>query len=76
MTDAELAAHYKAQRDKLLAFAQNAPVASGVCCCGDDMGEHSSAYDYGHSPVDQWDWSLQCWEKEFDEFDKQVGKET
>lgn len=67
-----LAAAYKAQRDALLAFIQNVPVKSGVCCCGDDIGEHG--YHSNHSPVDQWDHSVESWAKDFDKFDKEATK--
>jgi hypothetical protein len=59
--EAERAAQYKKQRDDLLAFMQSAPVSSGVCCCGDDMQRHGNPMDCGHSPVDEWDYSVQCW---------------
>lgn len=26
--------------------------SSGVCCCGDDMKQHSNPMDCGHTPVD------------------------
>lgn len=66
---AELAAAYKKQRDDLLAFMQNAPVSSGVCCCGDDMERHANPMDCGHRPVDQWDHSVLCYAEEVARFD-------
>lgn len=39
-------------------FIRNAPVSSGVCCCGDSMDTHDSGMYSGHSPVDQWDYSV------------------
>lgn len=63
----DLAKEYKRQRDNLMMFMQNAPVQSGVCCCGDDMDKHSSS---DHSAVDQWVWSVECYRKEFHKFDK------
>ena len=56
---AELAAS-QAREEKLLDFIQNAPVSSGVCCCGEGMDRHSDPMSCGHSPRDQWDWSVQC----------------
>lgn len=56
---AELAAS-QAREEKLLDFIQNAPVSSGVCCCGECMDRHSNPMSCGHSPRDQWDWSVQC----------------
>lgn len=48
-------------REKMLRdFITHAQVSSGVCCCGDDMESHASAMICGHSPVDQWDWSVHC----------------
>lgn len=51
------------ERDKLLEFATQvynlvdmAPVSTGVCCCGDDMGGHADPMSSGHSPVDEWDY--------------------
>lgn len=75
MLDAErgLAAAYKAQRDNLLAFIQNAPVESGVCCCGDSMDKH---YSQDHSAVDMWDHSVLCYAEEFAKFDATQGTPT
>lgn len=42
-------------------FVKTAPVQSGVCCCGDSMDNHPSPMSCGHSPVDQWDYSLSGW---------------
>ena len=63
-------ATYKEQRDELLAFCKNAPVSSGVCCCGDDMGKHSDE----HTPVDQWDYAIQCFERDFAKSDAEEKK--
>lgn len=63
---ADIATTYKAQRDNLLAFIQNAPVSSGVCCCGDSMEKH---YSPDHSAVDMWDHSVRCYAEEFAKFD-------
>lgn len=42
-----------------LEFVKTAPVASGVCCCGQPMDQH-----YDHQPVDQWEYSLERWLKD------------
>jgi hypothetical protein len=47
-------------------FVRQAPVSSGVCCCGDDMEKHADPMSCGHAPVDQWDHSLSQWLKEID----------
>ena len=39
-------------------FIENAPVYSGVCCCGDGMDGHASAMTCGHVAVDQWDYAM------------------
>jgi len=36
--------------EKALAFLRNAPLESGICCCGDPIVGHG--YGSGHSPVD------------------------
>ena len=46
-----------AQIELLRDFIKTAPVASGVCCCGESMEGHSSPMSCGHSPVDMWDYS-------------------
>lgn len=74
MNDKELAAAYKAQRDALIAFMENAPVNSGVCCCGDDMNRHGNPMACGHSPVDMWDHSVICWREDIDKFDKSLSE--
>ena len=33
-------------------FLENAPLESGVCCCGDTMAKHTPRFDAGHEPVD------------------------
>ena len=56
-----------AKRKKIaefIEFVRNAPVSSGVCCCGESMDRHSDPMSCGHSPVDQWDWSLSLWLEE------------
>lgn len=72
MNDQELAATYKSQRDALLAFMENAPVASGICCCGDEMDRHGNPMYCGHSPVDMWDNSVSLWRKDIDNFDRSL----
>lgn len=69
VNDKDLATEYKKQRDELLAFMQGAPVSSGVCCCGDDMKNHSSPMVCGHSPVDMWDHSVYSWAEQIKKFD-------
>ena len=49
---------------EFIEFVRNAPVASGVCCCGDDMEKHADPMSCGHSPVDQWHHSLNLWLEE------------
>lgn len=66
------AAHYKAQRDSLLEFIKNAPVSSGVCCCGDDMEKHGNPMYCGHNPVDMWDHSVRCYVEDIEAADAQV----
>lgn len=56
---AELAAS-QAREASLLEFIQHAPVSSGVCCCGESMDRHSDPMMCGHSPTDEWDWSVHC----------------
>ncbi|WP_292041545.1 hypothetical protein [Massilia sp. UBA6681] len=62
-------ARIKDQRDRLLAFIQNAGVSSGVCCCGDSMERHGNPMDSGHNPVDMWDHGVACWTEEIAESD-------
>lgn len=45
-------------------FVKNAPVSSGVCCCGDNILTHGDPMSCGHTPVDQWHWSLSLWIKQ------------
>ena len=40
-------------------FIENAPVSSGVCCCGDSIEHHADPMSCGHSPRDQWDYSAE-----------------
>lgn len=52
------------ERDLLERFydaVQQAPVGTGVCCCGDSMDKHSDPYHSNHSPVDEWDNFLSKW---------------
>lgn len=51
---------------KLFDGVASAPVGSGVCCCGDDMTKHPSAFSCGHTPVDMWDNYLSGWREEID----------
>lgn len=44
-----------------LEFVKNAPVSSGVCCCGSPMDDHPEPMSCGHGPVDQWNHSLSSW---------------
>lgn len=46
---------------EFLEFVKSAPVRSGTCCCGDDMDRHADPMSCGHTPVDQWDYSLALW---------------
>lgn len=59
----------RAAFDRLLEYARglaNAPVASGVCCCGSDMDRHENPMYCGHSPVDMWDHSARSALEHFD----------
>lgn len=49
---------------EFIEFVKNAPVSSGTCCCGDDMENHANPMSCGHSPVDEWDYSLSKWLKQ------------
>lgn len=46
---------------EFLEFVKTAPVSSGVCCCGENMDEHADPMSCGHTPTDQWDYSLSLW---------------
>lgn len=48
----------QAREQQLRKLIENAPVSSGVCCCGDSMDSHQDPMVCGHSPVDQWDWAV------------------
>lgn len=48
-------AELEAALQRALRFIREAPVSSGVCCCGDGVEGHASAWDCGHTPVDMWD---------------------
>ena len=50
----------KTREAKLIEFIRTAPVASGVCCCGQSMDGHADPMVCGHTPKDQWDWSVEC----------------
>lgn len=52
------------QCQEFVTFVRDAPVSSGVCCCGESMVGHSDPMSCGHTPVDQWDYSLSLWLKE------------
>lgn len=70
-TSAELLAdEYKRQRDALLEFVQNAPVKSGVCCCGADITKQN--YCDNHSSVDMWDHAVEGWVTDFAKFDEKI----
>lgn len=43
---------------ELVGFIKYAQVASGVCCCGESMNNHSSPMSCGHTPTDVWDHSV------------------
>jgi len=53
-----------AKFEQFVEWVEQAPVSSGVCCCGDSMDNHASALTCGHEPVDQWDHALHGWLKE------------
>lgn len=57
--DAAIAA-LDAQLSETVRFVASAPVSSGVCCCGDSMGDHGHPMSCGHTPVDEWGhaWAL------------------
>lgn len=51
-----------AERDRLRTrvaeleeFIRNAPVSTGICCCGESMDSHEAAIVSGHMPIDQWE---------------------
>jgi len=50
---------------QFLEFVGNAPVASGVCCCGGSMDELNH---HDHGAVDIWEHNLSLWNKEFEQF--------
>lgn len=55
------------QRDRLLEFIEQAPVSSGVCCCGDSIDKHPSPMTCGHTPIDQWDNAVSSLVREFEQ---------
>lgn len=61
--------------DKLVEFIKRAPVESGVCCCGDSMREHPDPMWSGHTPVDMWDHSVQCYVDEHEKLRVRLRKE-
>lgn len=51
--------HYKARAERAedrikdwIELVSHVSIEAGVCCCGDDMENHSNPMDCGHSPVD------------------------
>ncbi len=36
----------------LTEIMEHCSVSDGMCCCGDDMANHASPMDCGHTPVD------------------------
>lgn len=48
-------AELEAALQQALRFIREAPVSSGICCCGDSIDGHASAWNCGHTPVDMWD---------------------
>ena len=54
---------------EFIEFVRTAPVSSGVCCCGESMDDHPEASMCGHTPTDQWDWSLHLWLEQIKEED-------
>lgn len=65
--DAERLMERAANRIAELEFIKQAPVASGTCCCGDDMKSHALG---SHSPVDMWDHSVWYFVQEIAHSDK------
>lgn len=59
----ELARLREAERKMrdFIEFVKSSPVNSGVCCCGDEMDTHPEPMSCGHTPVDQWHYSLSQW---------------
>lgn len=53
-----------AKFEQFVEWVEQAPVSSGVCCCGDYMENHSSPLTCGHEPVDGWHHALHGWLKE------------
>lgn len=51
-TPPDLAAKALELLNEWLGIANNCSLESGVCCCGEDMVNHSSPMACGHSPVD------------------------
>lgn len=47
---------------EFIEFVKNAPVSSGLCCCGNRLDYENGCGD--HPPVDQWDYALSKWLKE------------
>lgn len=42
--------------ERLVSICEVAGLATGVCCCGDNIEGHSDPMSCGHSPVDMWDY--------------------
>lgn len=55
---------------KLRQFLLEAPARTGVCCCGEDMDNHSDPMSSGHTPRDEWDWAVECILREIGEYEK------
>ena len=54
LEDIELIAKLQSSLLVLVKFIHEAPVASGVCCCGSPMEGHND-FNLGHTAVDSWD---------------------
>lgn len=53
------------QMKEFIRFVRNAPVSSGVCCCGMSMTDHPEAMDSGHVATDQWHYDVSQWSIQF-----------
>jgi hypothetical protein len=53
------------QMKEFIGFVRNAPVSSGVCCCGMSMTDHPEAMDCGHVATDQWHYDVSQWSIQF-----------
>lgn len=54
--DAERADKACEHLEAVLHSLHQAEIKTGVCCCGDSMECHDSAYNCGHSAVDMFDY--------------------